>query len=573
MPQPPHLEGPDAFMRALEDPGRELRERYRGDPEALAIRFGLCLPEKPVKRMIQLGVYDPEKHGPDTPGLRELVLDVCLHRVMSAVAVGPRGGGKSMGVSFIEFYLWIIELYDALNLGGSELQASNVYDYLVSYIETDPYWRTLLKAEPKISESWTIENAWIRVLTASQKSVRSPHAGGIKRDGRVAGGLLVIDEEAEADPAIVAAALPTVNTARPSVNVRCSTFHNAEGSFAEVVDNAEEMGYAKYQWDIFDVCEPCDCVGGECQSEEKCFREDHYEEFDNEAGETERKLIHKAYCGGRAQYSEGWIPMPEVRTLWRRMKRNHSRWEVEAMGSRPSSSGHVIKDQKAFENNFSPLGHAQLYQAGAPVYINVDWGSVAAGISVWQRQWADGSDRHVQLHSDLIMEAGQTQIFGNILHYWNLYPEAEEVRADIGGGGNYLNPKLRQDEGIPCEDVNFAEMKEASVAVWNIINETEGGCVYSEEQEDFKSQGRNWKRRNGRIQKGNDHLMDANICYFSKYIEEFGMTNIRIIPRGFATDMASHVDQLSTSQRQAYDARGGGLGAYRVAAVRGFGAR
>lgn len=535
----PDLASHSAYLDALEDTGQSLRERYRGRPLELAEHFGLKLPRKPVETMIMLGVITPEqareRFGDFLPGLRELVEEVCLQEVDSAAAVAGRGGGKSFGVAFIEFYLWIIELFDALNMGGSELQANNVYEYLLSFLDADPYWKTVLKGDPKVSETWTQENAWIRVLTASQKSVRSPHAGGTKRDGRVAGGLLVIDEEAEADPDIVSAALPTINTAEPSINVRCSTFQNAEGSFAELMENAEEMGYKKYSWDVFDVCSGCNCTAERCESPEPCFREDHYEDYiDPDTNQLVKKLIHKAYCGGRAKYARGWIPMTEIVKLWKRTKRNHAKFEVEAMGWRPTSAGYVIKSQAKLKDSINPAPAASLYLPGSPVYINVDWGAVAAGIAVWQDQ---PGDEHVLLHADLVEEAGQTQIFGMIISYWNQYPEAVEVAADIGGGGNYLNPKLRMEERIPCRDVNFAEVKEAAAAAWNVLNEADS-CVYPEEHEDFLSQAKKWKRRNGRINKGEDHLMDASLCYFSRFIERLGTSHIRVPPRSFHANAA-----------------------------------
>lgn len=488
------------------------------------------LPKKPLQVMEDLGIYDPVVHGPIEPGLRDLVLEVCKGEVTSAAVVGPRGGGKSQGVSFIEFFKVFVDDFDALNLGGSELQADQVYQYLLAYIESDEYWQMFVKGETKQSKTETTEHAWIRVLTASQKSVRSPHAGGRKPGGRMAGGILVIDEEAEAAPDIVEAALPTVNTARPSVVVRSSTFHNNEGTFAELIDNHVEMGFKLYRWDIFDVCERCECVD-ECESPEPCFREDHYEEFVNpESGEMEQKLLHKAYCGGRAMYANGWIPMEEIHKLFRRMKRNHGRWEVEAMGSRPSSAGFVIKDLMAYNRNIVPESGAQLYLPGSPVSICVDWGSVAAGISVWQEQ---PEDQHVQLHADLIEEAGQTQIFGVILGYVNMYTDDfEEVAADIGGGGNYMNPKLREEHNIEVRDCNFAEEKEAAAAAWNVYNEADK-LKYPADHVDQHHQVRNWKRKKGRIAKGNDHLCDANLCYFSKFIDRLGLRNVRVPPRSF----------------------------------------
>lgn len=498
-------DGAAAFIKVLRDPGRNLKEQFRDDPIALAESFGLKLPRKPVEVMLELGVISEEevreRYGEVEPGLRELVRSVCTLENKSAVAVACRGGGKSQGVSFIEFFLWLVMEFDALNLGGSELQADQVYQYLLGYLEDDPYWLSLVKGEPMKERTFSKDGAWVRVLTASPKSVRSPHAGGGPRKRR--GGLLVIDEEAEAESEIVNASLSTINTARPSVSVRCSTFHNLSGTFAEVVDHHEEMGYRLYKWDAFDVAEPCDCVGS-CQSEEQCFREDHFEEFlDPETGEADRRLIHSAYCGGRARFADGWIPVNELETLFRRMKRNHSQWEVEAMGSRPSTSGHVIKDLlKHAENTVSETGE-QVYLPGAPITLCVDWGSVAAGVEVWQAQ---PLGKHALLHADLLKDNNETQIFGSILGYAHRYiRELQEVAADIGGGGNYFNKKLREDHRLPVRDVNFQEEKEAAVAAWNLFNES-NALVIPAEHEDFHRQVRDWRRKKGRIQKGNDHL-------------------------------------------------------------------
>lgn len=526
----------DSFLRAVQDPGRSLKRRYKGRWFELAERFDLHFPEKPAVVMLRLGIYDEEYFGPIEPGLRELVEDVCGQTIEDAVIIGPRGGGKSMGVSFIEFYLWMIEDFDALNFGGSETQAANVYNYLTRYLESEPYWMSLIKGETKISETETIENAWIKVLTASPKQVRSPHAGGEKRVRGVKvqrGGLLVIDEEAEADPELVATVLPTVNTARPSVTVRSSTFHNAEGSFAEVVDNHVEMGYKLYRFDIFDMCSGCECSGGarDCQHEELCFREDHFEDYiDPDTGALERRLLHKAYCGGRAKYASGHIPLSEIDKMWRRWRRNHNKFEVEAMGSRPGSSGFVIKDRIKLISNKVMDTADSLYVPGSPVSIDVDWGTVAAGLCVWQEQ---PGEKHVLLHADLVEEAGTTEIFGRILGYWNRYIESVvEVACDIGGGGNYNNDALRTDYCLPVRDVNFAEEKEAGAAAWNIFSEA-GRIIIPSEHEDWWDQVKRWKRKNGRIVKGNDHLMDASLCYFAKFIERLGLTNVRVLPRSF----------------------------------------
>lgn len=545
------LQGADAFLDAVRDPGLSLRDEYHDDPAALAERLNLLLPRKPLQVMEDIGLYDPATgycewceqdseenrhtphhtgHAPPMPGLRDLVEQVCLGTERNAAVVGPRGGGKSQGVSFIEFFLVFIRMYDALNLGGSELQADQVYQYLVAYIQSDDFWKRLVKGDSLASKTTTVDNAWIRVLTASSRSVRSPHAGGRKPGGRMAGGILVIDEEAEAAPEIVSAALPTINTARPSVNVRSSTFHNAVGSFADLIDNHETMGYQLFQWNVFDVSERCE---DECENCEPCFAYDHFEDVVNpDTQAVERKLKHRAYCGGIAHYAEGWVPIEETRTLWKRMMRNHAQFEVEQMGSRPPKGGSVIKDALKFQQCITTDSAEALYQPLCPVTVCVDWGGTNAGVEVWQEQ---PGDRHVLLYAHLLREHSESELMGDILQQTARYRDLlKEVAADIGGGGIYFNPKLREDYRLPVRDVNFNEDKESAVAAWNIYNE-DLKLVIPDEFVDFVVQVKGWKRANGRIQKGNDHLCDAGVCYFSSFVDRLGITRIPIPPKTFAS--------------------------------------
>jgi hypothetical protein len=570
------LEGASAadFLRALRDPGRNLKEQFKGKPLELADRFGLLLPRKPVDRMIELGVLTEEeaeaKFGKRHPGLREMIDDVCTLRVRDAAAVASRGGGKSYGVSFVEFYLWLVLDFDALNLGGSELQADNVYQYLIGYIESDPYWKTLLKTDPQREKTFSIEDSWVRVLTASSKSVRSPHAGG-KRRGKTRGGLLVIDEEAEADKDIVDAALPTINTAMPSVNVRCSTFHNVAGSFAELIDNHEEMGYTLYRWDTFDVCAGCECVDV-CQSPEPCFREDHVETITNtETGLPEEKMIHKAYCGGKAMYAEGWVPMEEIEKLWRRMRRNHARWEVEAMGQRPSTSGYVVLNMTRFNDSIVNTAADSLYVPNNPIDIDVDWGTGNGAVEVWQEQ----GRKQILLHADLLPENTRTDMFGSIIGYATRYrSDLVAVNCDIGGGGNYLNQELRDVHRLPVNDVNFSEVKETSAAAMNIYVDG-SNLVIPAEHVEFIEQVRGWRRdQGGRIVKKNDHLCDAMICHFAGFIERLGLHKVAIPPRAFS----SNPDLRGGTQGPPMGAKARamastGQGRGRVAIARGFGSK
>lgn len=539
---------------------RPTRQIFKCAAKSDLLNFDVAQETRHLRRMIT-----DVQRVPSVP-VRCIEVDSPSHTYLVGNQMVPTH--NSQGVSFIEFYLVFIKMFDALNLGGSELQADQVYRYLVEYIESDPYWQELVKGAPMRERTDTHDGAWIRVLAASQKSVRSPHAGGRKKGGRMAGGILVIDEEAEADEGIVDAALPTINTAKPSVNVRSSTFHNAEGSFAELIENHDEMGYKLYQWDVFDICEPCACVDV-CQSKEPCFREDHFETYDDpDTGKQVERLVHRAYCGGRSMYASGWMPQEEIETLWRRSKRNHAKWEVEAMGSRPVMGGHTVKSRKHFDASIVEVTGRELYLPGAPTDICVDWGTKAAAIEVWQHQ---PNDYIALIEAELVEEAGPAEMIGKIVAYWHRYVDTvREVRADIGGGGNYMNKKLIEDHHLTVVDVAFSEEKEAAVAALNVYNDN-GKLRIPREHEEFIRQMRKWRRKNGRIVKGDDHLCDGAVCYFSRFINELGLQHIRIGPRTVNTGpqqpgVTGGVSGTSTTIRKPGTSP-------RVAVVRSFGSR
>ena len=135
-------------------------------------------------------------------------------------------------------------------------------------------------------------------------------------------------------------------------------------------------------------------------------------------------------------------------------------------------------------------------------------------------------------------EAGIGQITGIIMGLVARYQnEFQEVAADIGGGGNYLNPKLRDDHRITVRDVDFAQQKEAAVAAMNVFSES-GQLVIPDENALFLHQAKNWKRQAGRIAKGNDHLMDTAVCYFAKFIDQLGLNHIRVPPKSINTNSA-----------------------------------
>ena len=473
---------------------------YAGKPIELAEElFGLTFPKKPTNNQF--------------PGLREFIEDVGKLRITRACIQAPRGGGKSLGLSYVEWFHNYVNDFDWLNLGGSEKQAEAVYGYMTQYVtilpEIEAYYN-----EPLRSHTENKSGAWIKVLAASTKSIRSPHAGGIQLSNMIGGGSgsnggsgrgggLTIDEECEADESIVMGAIPMVNTAEPSVICRASTFHRLDGTFKTLVDNYEEMGYKLYKWDCFDICKPCTRDCADCYPD---FRDDIWEG---------NELVHPAYCGGKAKMSNGWMPIEETFQSWRESLYNRDWFEVEMMGWRPSSAGLAIKNAKKL--NEVCIVDRWLPQEASHATITIDWGMKGeCVVQVWQEQRGGLVSVAESEHYD--HQESEAFIYETVKGFGHKY-HTNKVRAD--SSHPYCNGTLANDPRYRMDvtEVNFQTEKELAVGAINA--KVDAGLVRIPSKHSILiRQLRGWRRERGKIVKKDDHGCDAAICFFSKFLPE-----------------------------------------------------
>jgi len=248
------------------------------------------------------------------PCFTKLFNDLYRQRVKRAVLLAPRGGGKTFGAALLATALFLFKDFDIGIVAGSETQALTLFSYIAQWLgqtETAEFITEL-----KRSAIVGITGNRIVARTASARSIRGLHLGRGRR-----GALLIIDEEAEAEENVVRAARYTVRTAAPALVLRSSTYHKLTGSFAELVENRQALGYRLYKWDSFDIAKPCQYSCSSCP----------VDEFKN------------TYCRGKAKSSRGWVDIDEIVAEWRDASKEI--FEVEVMGMRPSSSGCVIAPQ------------------------------------------------------------------------------------------------------------------------------------------------------------------------------------------------------------------------------------
>ena len=238
-------------------------------------------------------------------------------------------------------------------MAGSFAQAEIVYGYYAEYCDIDESIRDCVAGEVTMAETEALAGHTFSCVTASPKQVRGKHPD-----------VLLSDETCETSDELIHSALPMVNDSQHPLVVMASTFHKIFGIFADTWDNAEERGYLRIQWDIFDVC--------------SVFPADYWENGVTHDGlrVADIKGIEelKKYATGRTGDPEGWIPIGNVVQAWRE-KPTVDWFEVEYLGNRPSSAGLVLKPEHVDRAVFDSAREARYnYVKGATVVIGIDWG-------------------------------------------------------------------------------------------------------------------------------------------------------------------------------------------------------
>lgn len=166
--------------------------------------------------------------------------DAYFGRSPVALWIASRGfGGKSFMAGVLGVAECAILGADKNILGGSEDQAAGVYEYA-----NDRLWKH--KNAPRAlidritaTRTYYARGNRMKVLTASQKSVRGPHPQRLH-----------IDEVDEVTIELVNAAQgqPMSRGGISSGTVYSSTHHNADGTVTELKRRAADKGWPVYQW-------------------------------------------------------------------------------------------------------------------------------------------------------------------------------------------------------------------------------------------------------------------------------------------------------------------------------------
>lgn len=312
-------------------PGRpdHLREIYRDKPISLIRGF---YPQ----------ILWPKK-------FRQIFAQIWLGKAGKKIIItGPRGGGKSVLMGALGFALWFLKERSIVDMGGSLAQAKIVYGYFSAIVFSIKAALEFCRKDPLMENTESRKGNYFKALPASPKAVRGPHPD-----------TLLADEVCEAKDDIIADALPMVTSSPDPLTILTSTFHKIFGAFQEIWDQADELGYTRFSWDIFDVTFAFD---------PKIWRDPELNRLIPDLHKLEK------LANGRVGDPEGWVRIENIIDAWQG-KRTLDWFLVEFMGTRPSASGLVNDPVDVEAAIFDETTETQYnYVKGAQVVGGIDWG-------------------------------------------------------------------------------------------------------------------------------------------------------------------------------------------------------
>lgn len=416
-------------------------------------------------------------------------------KALNVIIAGPRGGGKSSFLGSLGFCLFFLRLLKVVDMGGSEAQARVVYNYFRQIVYADPSILKALPREPTIEHTDGSEGSYFKCVAASHKAVRGPHPD-----------VLFGDEACETDADVMYSALPMVNTSEMPIRIITSTFHKLFGVFQEIWDGAQEMGYLRFKWDVFDVTKtfpPSIWSDPELLAEIPDL---------SIAQAGEESLEYRSR--GRTGDDEGWFSIRNVISDWRG-KPSREWFDVEYMGSRPSAAG-LVNDPEDVEacvfddkKGFGEYG----YQYPAETVGGLDWGF--SGMSAWEVFMRHRDDVKVCLESRDWTKVRSSLIIDRIIQDVKDYGIGR-INADSSHHFENLDLQTRiNEEGLSCEvvEVKFAVEKENMVGNYRThFQERKLRIPKSKRTTIWQHKRYAYAPGSDKPKKENDHHPDATLC-------------------------------------------------------------
>ncbi len=477
----------NAIKYVLDHKHKDYRIQTRKERDEAQEKFtGLSL-----KRFESKPITMHEMFPSNEPMLWPKVIRLAYGKIWSGkyqriIIKAPRGGGKSKLLGTLGFDMWFLKNRKVVNMGGSLIQAQIVYKYFTGYCGIDPSVEKYIQGKPKITETISVDGQYFSCVTASTRQVRGPHPD-----------ILISDETCESDDELIHAALPMVDTSENPLIILASTFHKIYGIFQETWDNADERGYLRIQWDIFDIA--------------KEFSPDFWLRPDIASIPDIKNLVKHAR--GRTGDPEGWIPIENIVQAWKE-KPTEDWFDIEYMGNRPSSAGLVLKPEDIDRAIFdSDLNNTYSYVQGSNITIGIDWGFSSMTSVTEFMAYKDGIA--VMIDNKNYSNIASEQIIADVV----AKVKAHGVRCIYAdSAGKFENIALKNElakNNIGCAVIEVVFSVEKEAMLGNLRGFFEKGKIKIPKK--FKEAI--WQYKRYRYQDGtdkpikkDDHIPDSTMC-------------------------------------------------------------
>jgi hypothetical protein len=441
------------------------------------------------------------------------VSDLFFERVQQAILWKPRGGGGSLAAAILIWLMMVYRQKSFLDMAGSGEQAKRVYEYVSQFWYCVPgIAEALLDGDPLLSETRLKNGVTLSCVPASEKAARGKHVAGF-----------VADESCQEDARVgrvLQAALQGALSEPNFTIVLLSTFHVPFGFFQEAWDQAEERGFARYKWDVYDCMAPCrvgleEATDDDPQALNYCRRECPLTESVPDRDAEGRQVgEHFEGCQGRARSSAGHLSRDNVLKA-KMLNRGTDVWAVEHECKRPTASG-MIYDAERVQQAVIPSDQFVPPDTAVRRAVGVDWGRFAVAVL---------AERHIDCVVVRECRAFHSKTIGDLIQY------LVELRVRVGQFVVYADAENAygnldcRNAGFEVVPVAFNKMKDGGIE--NLARYFNHGKLRIVDHADSPTLVRQLLRyrRNeaGRIVKEDDHGPDALMCAMLHFpfVDEF----------------------------------------------------
>jgi len=293
----------------------------------------------------------------------EFFADAFYERYPQIIGMACRTGGKSMGVAGLNVAEMALKpRCGIVSLAGNFEQAKRGYSYVVEMFREDPGLRSKLAGPPLIKKTVLKSGSNLEILTASERSVHSPHVPKLR-----------IDEVDLVQQEIYQGALsiPITQHGIKSGIAMTSTRFKAYGMMYQLVEDAPARGIAVRSWCVREIMKRCPYRYEVCPMK-RC----------------------EGFCDGKwCKKAQGYYEVDDIFSKFLSM--DEETWKTQWMVEKPSRFGlvydmfseqHVVTDDDLppmfrLEDLKDPFGNIKLDPRIRPRwdqefdwYGGIDWG-------------------------------------------------------------------------------------------------------------------------------------------------------------------------------------------------------